>query len=73
MASAAGVLGDTHARRQLLAAPLLVAIPAIFPTRAAAADLAAAAGERERERGPTLKAPPVVDANEEEEEGKSEG
>ncbi len=33
---------------------------------------AAAAGERERERGPTLKAPPVVDANEEEEEGKSE-
>ena len=34
---------------------------------------AAAAGERERERGPTLKAPPVVDANEEEEEGKSEG
>ena len=34
---------------------------------------AAAAGERERERGPTLKAPPVVNANEEEEEGKSEG
>ncbi len=32
---------------------------------------AAAAGERER--GPTLKAPPVVNANEEEEEGKSEG
>ncbi len=34
---------------------------------------AAEAGERERERGPTLKAPPVVDANEEEEEEKSEG